>query len=251
MKIVVDAGHGGWDNGAMYQGRKEKDDNLRLALAVGDALRERGNEVVYTRTRDVYQSPSEKARIGNAAGGDYFVSIHRNSGVIPNQYSGVQTLIYNEGDEKEEIANAINEELEQLGFNNIGISVRKDLAVLRGTTMPAFLVEAGFINSDEDNRIFDEKFDEIAQAIANGIQSVETGRTESDYTYRIQVGLFRNPANAQALAEELRGFGYTADVVWMNGYYGVLVGKFSDYNRAQRIESVLREDGYETIVIAM
>ena len=40
-KIIVDAGHGGWDNGAMFNGRKEKDDNLRLAMAVGQILQEK------------------------------------------------------------------------------------------------------------------------------------------------------------------------------------------------------------------
>ena len=37
-RVVVDAGHGGWDNGAMFNGRKEKDDNLNLALKVGEIL---------------------------------------------------------------------------------------------------------------------------------------------------------------------------------------------------------------------
>ena len=234
-----------------HNGRKEKDDNLRLALAVGNALKERGNEVIYTRTQDIYQSPNEKARLGNMSGADYFISLHRNSGVIPNQYSGVQSLIYNEGDIKEKIGTAINEELEQVGFNNLGISVRKDLAVLRLTNMPAVLVEAGFINSDIDNQIFDENFFEVADAIANGIQTAISEPIGGEYVYRIQVGLFRNRENAQRLAEELGNLGYSVDVVPMGGYYGVLVGKFSDYERAQRIENVLREDGYETIVIAM
>ena len=53
--IIIDAGHGGYDNGASYNGRREKDDNLRLALAVGSRLEQDGFPVVYTRTTDVYQ----------------------------------------------------------------------------------------------------------------------------------------------------------------------------------------------------
>ena len=94
-RVVVDAGHGGWDNGAMFNGRKEKDDNLNLALAVGDILKNNGIDVVFTRTDDVYQSPNEKARIANRANADFFVSLHRNSSPEPNQYTGVQTLLYN------------------------------------------------------------------------------------------------------------------------------------------------------------
>ena len=64
-KIILDAGHGGYDNGAVYNGRKEKDDNLSLTLAVGEILSDSGVEVGYTRVDDVYQSPVDKARIAN------------------------------------------------------------------------------------------------------------------------------------------------------------------------------------------
>lgn len=79
VKIVIDAGHGGYDAGATYNGRREKDDTLALALAVGEILEAQGYDVVYTRTDDVYDSPVQKARIGNESGADFFVSIHRNS----------------------------------------------------------------------------------------------------------------------------------------------------------------------------
>ena len=59
--VMLDAGHGGFDNGASFNGRKEKDDNLNLALAVGSILENRGIDILYTRTTDVYQSPNEKA----------------------------------------------------------------------------------------------------------------------------------------------------------------------------------------------
>ena len=53
-KIVLDAGHGGTDPGAVYNGRNEKDDNLALAQAVGKILEDNGVDVVYTRTEDIY-----------------------------------------------------------------------------------------------------------------------------------------------------------------------------------------------------
>ena len=55
VKIVIDAGHGGYDAGATYNGRREKDDTLALALAVGEILEAQGYDVVYTRTDDVYE----------------------------------------------------------------------------------------------------------------------------------------------------------------------------------------------------
>ncbi len=169
VKIVIDAGHGGYDAGATYNGRREKDDTLALALAVGEILEAQGYDVVYTRTDDVYDSPVQKARIGNESGADFFVSIHRNSSPTPNQYNGVQTLIYNNAGLKATMAENVNKELEQVGYRNINVVERPDLAVLRRTKMPAILVEAGFINSDVDNNLFDTKFSETAEAIARGI----------------------------------------------------------------------------------
>lgn len=52
---------------------------------------------------------------------------------------------------------------------NLGVKARPDLVVLKRTKMPAILVEAGFLNSDTDNRLFDDNFEDIAQAIADGI----------------------------------------------------------------------------------
>ena len=63
--IMMDAGHGGRDPGAVYNGRQEKDDNLRLALAVGEILQENGIQVEYTRTTDVYETPYQKAMEAN------------------------------------------------------------------------------------------------------------------------------------------------------------------------------------------
>lgn len=62
-KVILDAGHGGDEPGAIYNGRKEKDDTLRLTLAVGRILEENGVSTLYTRTTDVYDRPQEKAEI--------------------------------------------------------------------------------------------------------------------------------------------------------------------------------------------
>lgn len=168
-RVTVDAGHGGFDNGASFNGRKEKDDTLRLALLVGQILAENGIDVNYTRTTDRYQSPTRKAEIGNENNSDLFLSIHRNAAYEPNAYHGVQSLIYSLGGEKEQFARNINAELEGVGFQNLGIEERPNLAVLRQTNMPAVLVEAGFIDSTIDNELFDTKLNETANAIARGV----------------------------------------------------------------------------------
>ena len=167
--IVLDAGLGGWDNGAVHEGRAEKDDNLALTLAVGNILQNAGVNVVYTRTQDIYETPYRKAQEANLSGADYFISIHRNSSPYPNTYSGVESLVYSDEGIASIIARNINRQLSYLGFRNIGVSERPNLIVLNSTQMPAVLVEVGFINTDADNALFDLEFDAIAEAIAYGI----------------------------------------------------------------------------------
>lgn len=167
--VFLDAGHGGVNPGAVFEGRRESDDVLDLTLAIGNILEENGIEVAYSRTTDIYESPWQKAAEANASDADWFVSIHRNSSVYPEQYSGVETLVYARGLRSEELAENINRELENIGFINLGISERPNLVVLRETQMPAVLVEVGFINTARDNELFDTRFYEVANAIANGI----------------------------------------------------------------------------------
>ncbi len=167
--VVIDPGHGGSNPGAVYMGRQEKDDVLALSLAVGQILEDNGVPVYYTRTTDIYESPTQKALEGNAAGADYFVSIHRNSSPYPNQYTGIETLVYNRYGEAARLARNINARLEQIGFVDQGVNERTDLVVLNRTDMPAVLVEVGFINTDADNQLLDERFHDVVQAIADGI----------------------------------------------------------------------------------
>ncbi len=167
--ITIDGGHGGFDNGASYNDRREKDDNLAMALAVGNILEDYGFRVYYTRTNDIYETPYKKATEGNENGSDLFVSIHRNSAPTNNIYNGVETLVYSNAGFPAFVAQNINAQLERLGYRNLGISERPNLIVLNSTNMPAVLVEVGFINSDYDNQLFDSLFYETAYAIADGI----------------------------------------------------------------------------------
>ena len=252
-KIAIDAGHGGADPGAVYQGRQEKDDNLKLALAVGERLQNSGLDVYYTRTEDIYQTPYQKAMAANESGADFLVSLHRNSSEYPNQYTGVETLIYDKNGEKAEIAEDINEELENIGFRNNGVKIRPGLVILRRSKMPAVLVESGFINSEEDNRLFDEEFDRIADGIADAILKnfslTGEDETEQEETYyRVQTGAYRNRENAVRQQEKLTEEGYPAFLLERDGYYLVQVGAFRKLENAVRMEAHLRENGYQTYI---
>lgn len=279
--VAVDAGHGGRDPGAVFEGRQEKEDVLRLALAVGDLLEQEGVDVIYTRTEDVYDTPYQKAVIANENNTDYLVSLHRNAVPVPGSAAGVETLVYADRGTPARLARAINANLADLGFENRGVIERPNLAVLRRSAMPAVLVEVGFIDNEKDNEKFDRDFNAIARAIADGILSVihqEKGENgdppmeeaqiqEEDSLefersrfsgkpsgrlprklYRVQVGAFRNRNLAYQLNSQLTQEGYPAFILMDGDLYKVQVGAFSRLENAVRMEYRLRAAGYDTYI---
>ena len=249
-KVILDAGHGGPEPGATFEGRQEKDDTLRLALAVGEILERNGVEVAYTRTEDVYDTPFEKAQIANREGGDFLISFHRNSSPEANEYSGVETLVYDKSGEKLELAENINEELENVGFRNLGVKERPGLVILKRSKMPAVLVEAGFLNTEADNELFDQNFDEISQAIANAVLKT-LGQDElqvQERYYRVQNGAFMRKAYAEDLLYQLLGQNYPAYILKDGNFYKVQVGAFRNLDNAVRMEEALRRQGYSTFI---
>ena len=130
--IMLDAGHGGRDPGAVYNGRQEKDDTLALTLAVGEILQNNGIDVEYTRTTDVYETPFEKAMEANNAGVDFFVSIHRNSFPTDNEVSGVETAGVRSVRPEVSGAQDIAQQLEAIGFVNLGVRPGRDLWCCEG-----------------------------------------------------------------------------------------------------------------------
>lgn len=171
--VCLDAGHGGKDNGADYQGRYEKDDNLRMAQAVAAYLREKGVTVVMTRDEDVFLSLEERCTYANLKEADYFVSLHRNTG----DGNGVETWIYSgASDETTVLAQRIQEKLEAVGVQrNRGVkngsqsSESGNYYVNIHSDMPSCIVELGFMGNAKDNQLFDENLNAYAAAIGDAI----------------------------------------------------------------------------------
>lgn len=92
--VVIDAGHGGHDSGAVAHGVKEKDVNLSVALMLGSYLeRILKVNVVYTRTNDSFVELQERGHIANEAGAKLFISIHANSAPYSSKVTGTETYI--------------------------------------------------------------------------------------------------------------------------------------------------------------
>lgn len=159
--------------------RYEKDDNLKVVLAVKKELEKRDIKVILTRNEDVFVSLEKRCQIANLRRAYVFVSIHRNSS---KSGSGVEIWLSNETDEvSEELSSDILNQLEKAGIqNNRGVKYGtsenngNDYYVNKNTKMPSCLIELGFISNSKDNQLLDENEEAYARAIANGIlQNIE------------------------------------------------------------------------------
>lgn len=176
MKIFIDPGHGGNNPGAKGpNGIYEANVNLDISLKLGRILSSWGYDIEYSRTTDKTVSLSERARMANEWGANYFVSIHCNSNENP-AISGTSTYFYRAGTIAESFALTVNNSLvRQIERKNLGI-IQANFAVLRLTRMPAILVETAFISNPEEARLLATNTfrQNCAIGIANGIAEFTT-----------------------------------------------------------------------------
>lgn len=186
LTVVLDAGHGGHDRGATSgsTGQKEKDAALDIARGVRDYLLEAGLRVLMTRDGDCFidLKGQDTRSIRAAEGqGDLFVSIHLNSSTKTTA-QGVNTYAFDSGWNpgapgarhvlrSRELAKQIQKALVGATDAVPRVENSKNFAVLRGSDMPAVLVECGFLsNGDEAAKLASEEYRmRIAEGIANGI----------------------------------------------------------------------------------
>ncbi|MED4751969.1 N-acetylmuramoyl-L-alanine amidase [Brevibacillus choshinensis] len=151
--IVIDAGHGGSDVGAIGTkfGTLEKTVNLQTASKLAANLRQKGAVVVMTRT-GADQNPAlhDRVEISEAKGADAFISIHYNSS--PKNVNGTLTFFYSDQKDKP-LAHAIEARLGQVyGTKSNGISFG-DYHVLRENDQPSVLLELGFLTDAKDEAL--------------------------------------------------------------------------------------------------
>lgn len=215
-RIMIDYGHGGSDSGAVYKGRKESDDVLKLGLEVAKELRRHGILIDETRTKDTTVSLKERSDVENKKTYNYFISFHRN-GFKPEEALGVETFTYiNQTAKSRELAEKIQKSLVAIGFKDRGVK-KANFHVLRETKSPAVLVEIGFIDNTKDNEIFDSKFNQIVEGVTRamleqfGIRYIEVvPKPDNKKLYRVQVGAYSKKENAEILLKKLKDKGFDA-----------------------------------------
>jgi len=206
FRLVLDAGHGGWDLGTVgRQGLLEKDLVLDIVGRLGKLVQSKlGADVVYTRTNDVYVPLEKRTEIANLAHGDLFLSVHANysdyasaRGVetyYTNTYSSVHARTSDVGggnapldvswtnvnirekvDDSKRFAADIQQSLYRAvtaksAVPNRGVK-EASYVVLTGSTMPAVLTEVSFVSSptDETNLESATYRQQLAEALYEGI----------------------------------------------------------------------------------
>lgn len=214
-KVFLSAGHGGSDPGACGNGLKEKDINLQIMLACQEELLRHGVTVVCSRTTDANDPVAEEVREANASGADIAVSFHTNAG----GGDGSESFYYKGSAKGKKLAELCEKYTKQLGQNSRGVKTN-NLMFTRATTMPAVLCECAFIDTKKDIAIVDTTAEQRAFGMAYAMaileylgisyKAKETAKpATSGKLYRVQVGAYSVKANAEKLANELKGKGYS------------------------------------------
>lgn len=173
-RIVIDAGHGGKDPGAIANGLEEKEIILDVSLRLQKLLEQAGFQVLMTRTDDTFLELSERVDFANSHDADLFVSIHANSATNTSA-NGTETFwnSANSGPESKRLAEEIQAMLiEKLGTFNRGVKTA-NFQVIRTTKMPSALVELAFLTNKKDAEMMakDEFRQTSAEAIFQGIMN--------------------------------------------------------------------------------
>lgn len=167
--VVIDAGHGGHDNGGQWGKVYEKHLALDTATRLEATLKRMGYQTVMTRRSDYFVSLPQRVNAANRHKNAIFVSIHYNY-TWKEQVSGLETFYYN--NEGQKLARQVQSSLVRLTRTVDRSAKFARFYVLRNCTLPGILVEGGFVSNErERDRMKSAYFREsIARGIAEGIQ---------------------------------------------------------------------------------
>jgi len=182
--VMLDPGHGGYDPGTITaRGVYEKSINLQIAQKVKEMLRPSGIEVLLTRKEDIDYAPDEvngktikkqidlnrRIDMANAAKANVFVSLHVNA--ASGQNSGAETFYHSKSESGKRLAELIQQELIKIPGMNRRVAKPGDFYVIKNTSMPAVIVEVGYLSSFKEQKKLQQSWyqEQLSRAIAKGI----------------------------------------------------------------------------------
>ena len=259
IKVMLDAGHGGKDPGAVGNGLEEKVLTLKIAQYAKTYLLDHYEvQVGMTREDDRFIELQERANIANRFGADLFVSIHINVG----GGTGFETFIYGQASQnsvtlQNNLHSKILEAMRAYGQTVDRGKKRANYAVLRMTNMPAVLTENLFIDSNDAQKLKQEKFlQSVGEGHARGIAQFLGLKSKTPVNivldgkrYRLKTGTFASEAEAKRLAAEIKEvYGWqVVNVFPEGGRFFIQTGTFENKAIAETLAAKLREN-YDWIV---
>lgn len=168
-KVVLDAGHGGYDPGASYGGHDEKDVTLSITRKVKAILEAKGVKVYMTRSEDRFISLAERVEISKSITPNLFVSVHVNAIATNPDMDGLQTYYYSRNGYQ--VAKVMHKELlDKVGMPNRNIR-KAAFWVCKYTRAPSVLLELGFMTNKHERKklVSDSYQDKLAKGVAAGI----------------------------------------------------------------------------------
>lgn len=269
VTVLLDPGHGGTDGGAGSAPYLEKTRNLEVALKVRDYLISTFSvNVIMSRTTDTTVSLSARTNLANQQHVDYFLSIHHNSGTPSARgYEDFTYINLNDTSTSDRIRNAIHTEvvnriLGKYGLPNRG-KKKANFHVVRESNMPSALLEIGFVSNVYDQRLianpafYNDVAVAIGEGVAKGLGLVRKARpvvapspthSPSKPLYRVQVGAYKERANALAMQTRLKSAGFPTVISSSNDIYRVQIGAYGDKDNATAMEKRVRSAGFPVFV---
>lgn len=183
--VMLDPGHGGYDPGAITnQGVYEKSINLQIAQKVKEMLGPSGIGVFLTREEDIDYVPegvkgrtikkqidlNRRIDMAKEANADLFVSLHVNA-TVTGQESGAETFYHFKSESGKRLAELVQQELIKIPGMNRRIVKPGDFYIINNTSMPAVIVEVGYLSSFKEQKKLQQSWyqEQLARAIAKGI----------------------------------------------------------------------------------
>lgn len=169
--VMLDAGHGGNDGGTVYGKVNEKDITLAVALELKSRLEQEGVKVLLTRGEDEYLSLEERAEAANSSPASLFVSLHCNYYEDDFSISGLECYYLEESEKGGKLAQTIVDAIEGDSSIKCRGTRTEDFYVLKRTSIPAVLIELGFLsNKAERQKLGSDDYQAVlAQRISEGI----------------------------------------------------------------------------------
>ncbi len=206
-RVYVNAGHSDKDPGAVKY-ETERELNVKVSNYMKDYL-------LAHYDCEIRMNPGTMGGLydicndANKWGANLFVSNHFNAG----EGDGYEALVYNE--KRRDLGNVFEKHIKAIGQNSRGVKLRPGLVVLRDTNMPAVLNEGAFVDNkkDIDDWNDDAELKKMGEAYAKAAAEYLKLEEKPTKIYRVQVGAFREKANADNLMKKLKADGYDAFIV--------------------------------------